>query len=60
MAKALENMIRFGVTPSDAIYIATTSPAESVNETLAGRIVPGAPATMTRWDKAWNMVSVIG
>jgi len=60
MAKALANMIRFGVNPSDAIYMATASPAESVKELLAGRILPGAPATLTRWDKAWNMISVIG
>ena len=60
MAKALHNMIGFGIQPKDAVYMATVSPAESINEALAGRIVPGAPATMTRWNKAWNMISVIG
>ncbi len=60
LAKAVANMIRFGVAPEDAVYMASASPAESVNETLAGRIALGAPAVMTRWDKGWNMVSVIG
>ncbi len=60
MAKGLYNLIRFGIKPEDAVYMATKAPAESIGEKLAGRITKGAPAIFTRWDKNWNMVSVIG
>jgi N-acetylglucosamine-6-phosphate deacetylase len=60
MAKAFQNLIRFGIKAEDAAYMATRSPADSIGEKLAGRITPGAPAILTRWDKGWNMVSVIG
>lgn len=60
MAKAFQNLIRFGIKAEDAAYMATRSPADSIEEKLAGRIASGAPAILTRWDKGWNMVSVIG
>jgi N-acetylglucosamine-6-phosphate deacetylase len=60
MAKAFQNLIRFGFEPEDAAFMATRSPADSIGEKLAGRIAAGAPAILTRWDKEWNMVSVIG
>ncbi len=60
MARGLKNLIRFGMKPEDAVYMATQSPADSIGEKLLGRIAAGAPAILTRWDKGWNMVSVIG
>ena len=60
MTKAFQNLIRFGIKPEDAAYMATRSPADSIGEKLASRITAGAPAILTRWDKGWNMVSVIG
>jgi N-acetylglucosamine-6-phosphate deacetylase len=60
MAKAFQNLIRFGFEPEDAAFMATRSPADSIGEKLAGRIAAGAPAILTHWDKGWNMVSVIG
>ncbi len=60
MAKGLRNLIRFGLEPEDAIFMATQAPADSIGEKLLGRIAAGAPAVFTRWDKGWNMVSVIG
>jgi N-acetylglucosamine-6-phosphate deacetylase len=60
MARGLQNLIRFGIAPEDAVFMATQSPADSIGEKLLGRITVGAPAIFTRWDKGWNMVSVIG
>jgi N-acetylglucosamine-6-phosphate deacetylase len=60
MAKGFQNLIRFGIKPEDAAYMATQSPADSIGEKVVGRIAAGAPAILTRWDKGWNMVSVIG
>ena len=59
MAKGLQNLIRLDIKPEDAVYMATQSPADSIGEKLYGRIAAGAPAVLTRWDKGWNMVSVI-
>ena len=45
MPKALENLIHlFGIRPEDACAMCTCTPADSIGEKLAGRIVPGAPA----------------
>ncbi len=60
MAKGFQNLIRFGIKPEDAAFMATQSPADSIGEKRVGRIMAGAPAILTRWDKGWNMVSVIG
>ena len=60
MAKGFQNLIRFGIKPEDAAFMATQSPADSIGEKRVGRITAGAPAILTRWDKGWNMVSVIG
>ena len=39
--------------------VCTCTPADSVGETLAGRIVPGAPAVLTRWSRDWRMSGVL-
>ena len=60
MARAMKNMISFGIAKEDAVYMATQAPANSIGEKLAGRIAIGAPGVCTRWDKDWNMMNVIG
>ncbi len=60
MPKALENLIRlFGIRPEDACAMTTCTPADSVGESLAGRIAPGAPAVLTRWSPDWRMAGVL-
>ena len=60
MAKGLQNLISIGIAPEDAVFVTTQSPADSIGEKLLGRITAGSPALFTRWDKRWNMVSVLG
>jgi len=60
MPRALENLIHlFGIRPEDACAMCTCTPADSIGEKLAGRIVPGAPAVLTRWSRDWRMTGVI-
>ena len=60
MPKALENLIHlFGIRPEDACAMCTCTPADSIGEKLAGRIVPGAPAVLTRWTRGWRMAGVV-
>lgn len=59
MARAFTNMVsKFSIPPRDAAYMCTAAPAESVGEPLLGRIVPGAPAILTRWDESWELKQV--
>ncbi len=61
MKTTLSNLIhRFGIPPETACAVCTVTPAESIGEPLAGRIVPGAPGILTRWNPDWELVSVIG
>ena len=60
MPAALHNLIhRFGIDPAQACAMCTENPAASIGETACGRIVPGSPATLTRWGKTWEMRSVV-
>ena len=60
MPKALENLIHlFGIRPEDACAMCTSTPADSIGEKLAGRIIPGAPAVFTRWNRDWHMAGVL-
>ena len=60
LRKALENLIhRFGIPPEDAVRMCTLTPAQSIGEPLAGRIVPGAPLPLTRWTEHWQMVGIV-
>lgn len=60
MRSALENLIHlFGIRPENACAMCTSTPADSVGEKLAGRIVPGAPAILTRWSRDWRMTGVL-
>lgn len=61
LRQALTNLIhRFGIPPEDAVRMCTLSPAQSIGETQAGRICPGAPLPLTRWTKNWQMVGIVG
>ena len=60
MPKALENLIHlFGIRPEEACAMCTCTPADSIGEKKAGRIVPGAPAVLTRWSRDWRMTGVL-
>lgn len=60
MRRALENMIhRFGIRPEDAALMCTATPADSVGEKLAGRLIAGAPAPLTRWSKDWRWKGIL-
>ncbi len=61
LRRALENLIHFfGIAPEDAVRMCTQTPAESIGEPLAGRIVPGAPLPLTRWTKDWQFAGIVG
>ena len=60
MPKALENLIHlFGIRPEDACAMCTCTPADSVGEKAAGRIIPGAPGVLTRWSRDWRPAGVL-
>lgn len=61
MPRALENLIHlFGLDPALACAMCTSAPAASVGEPLCGRMVPGAPAPVTRWTRDWRLAAVLG
>ena len=61
MPVALHNMIhRFGIAPETAVRMYTLTPAQSIGEALAGRILPGSPAPLTMWDENWELSDVLG
>ena len=61
MPQALRNLIlRFAIPPEDAVRMCAAAPADSIGEKLAGRILPGSPAPLTRWLPDWTFVSPIG
>lgn len=53
----LRNAVKFGFSLSDAVYAASTAPAEAVHLD-AGRIRVGAPADLAVLDSELNLVSV--
>lgn len=60
MPRALHNMIhRFGISPEAAVSACTSTPAESIGEKLAGHLIPGSPAPLTRWNKDWELVGIL-
>lgn len=60
LRKALENLIhRFDIAPEVAVRMCTQTPADSIGETLAGRIIPGAPLPLTRWSAEWKMKGIV-
>ena len=60
MNEALHNLIhRYGVDPVSACKMCTSTPAQSIGESVAGHMVPGSPAILTRWSGKWERKSVI-
>ena len=60
MPAALHNLIhRFGLPLEAACAMCTSTPAASIGDPLAGRMLPGSPGILTRWSPEWEMVSVI-
>ena len=59
MPEALENLIAWGVAPEQAIMMCTATPATSIGEKKAGRILPGSPAPLTRWTADFHMVGIL-
>lgn len=59
MPAILRNLIHFGIDPAAACAMCTSVPAASVGEELCGRIAPGSPAVLTRWDSGWDRMEVI-
>jgi N-acetylglucosamine-6-phosphate deacetylase len=60
MPQALHNLIhRYHVEPASACAMCTSTPARSIGEQVAGHMVPGSPAIMTRWSGDWQLKSII-
>lgn len=60
MNEAFYNLIhRYGADPLSACKMCTSTPARSIGESVAGHMVPGSPAILTRWSRKWDMISVI-
>ena len=61
MPRALSNLIhRFSIDPWAAVRMCTAAPADSIGESLLGRLLPGSPAPLTRWTPDWRLSEVIG
>jgi len=59
MRRAFENLLGWGIAPEDAVLMCTAAPADSVGEKLAGRIIAGAPAPLTRWSRDWQWKGIM-
>ena len=60
MNEALYNLIhRYVADPLSACKMCTSTSATSIGESVAGHMVPGSPAILTRWSRKWDMISVI-
>lgn len=60
MRQAFHNLVhRFGISPEEAAMMCTATPADSVGEKQAGRIMAGAPAPVSRWSKAWQWKGIL-
>jgi len=57
--QAFQNLLAWGVAPEEAVLMCTATPADSVGEKLAGRIVAGAPAPLTRWSGEWTYKGIL-
>ena len=58
MLDAVRNVVAYGLPLPDAVYAATTSPADAINCKDIGRIVAGACADLVELDKDLNLVAV--
>lgn len=51
MCQAFQNLIYFGISPSDAAAMTTTSPARSIQNEYYGKIEANSPAFLLRFEK---------
>lgn len=58
MIDALRNVVRFGLPLADAVYAASTAPAQAVGLTDVGMIRTGAAADLLVLDKDLNLLAV--
>lgn len=50
---------RFGIPLVEAVRMCTATPADSIDEPLAGRLIPGSPAPLTRWSTEWTFKDIL-
>jgi len=58
MLDALRNVVKFGLSLPEAVYAASTAPADAVGLTDIGRIRVGACADLVVLDQKLNLVAV--
>ena len=58
MLDAMRNVVKFGLPLTDAVYAASTAPADAVRMGNIGRIQVGAAADLVVLDKDLNLVAV--
>ena len=59
MLKAFQNLIAWGIAPSDAVRVTCLTPAESIGAKAYGRISVGAHAGMNVFDREFRLVRVL-
>ena len=59
MARAFQNLIRFGATPEAAAAMTTSTPAESIGCKDVGVIKVGAPAIFARFTADYEFVGTV-
>lgn len=60
MVRALQNLIRFGAAPEDAVRMTTRTPAQSIRNDEYGKIDLGAPAILARFTPSFEFVGTVG
>ena len=60
MRKAFENLVHlFDIDVEDAAAMCTSTPADSIGETFAGRLIAGSPAPLTRWSPDVRFLGIL-
>lgn len=61
MLHGVENLVEFGFPIADAVRCATINPAQIMNYTSKGRLVPGCDGDVIVFDRSFNiLLSIIG
>ena len=59
LIRALQNLMRFGATPEDAVTMVTKTPALSIGNEDMGEIAVGAPAMFARFTESFDFVEAL-
>jgi N-acetylglucosamine-6-phosphate deacetylase len=59
MDDAVRNLVDWGVSPAEALYMATTTPAHTLGDMTRGRLVAGTRADLTLWSADLEVQHVI-